>query len=195
MYSLGLSFFSRNALINIPVTLTQTIGVLLAEVYGHFISDRLPLYLLRRKFNTNEIRPTDWCPEVRLHCLWFPVILLPIGLGLFGASLEYHFHWAVLALGYLLISVGAISILPISMTYLCECFPDHVSEVAAALGIWRLILGLLTTVFITPWNNSFGPGWVFGSSGLFTLPAFVGVIVLMVFGSQIRRMGFRRLRK
>ncbi|PWY93446.1 polyamine transporter [Aspergillus sclerotioniger CBS 115572] len=176
-------------------TLTQTIGVLLAEVYGHFISDRLPLYLLHRKFNTNDIEPTDWRPELRLHCLWLPVILLPTGLGLFGASLEYHFHWAILALGYLLISVGAISILPITMTYLCECFPDHVSEVAAALGIWRLILGLLTTVFITPWYNSVGPGWVFGSAGLFTIPGFVGVVVLMGFGGKIRSMGFRRLRK
>ncbi|PYI03710.1 polyamine transporter [Aspergillus sclerotiicarbonarius CBS 121057] len=176
-------------------TLTQTIGVLLVEVYGHFISDRLPLYLVRRKFRTHEIEPTDWRPEYRLHCLWFPVILLPIGLGLFGASLEFHFHWAVLALGYLLISVGAISTLPITMTYLCECFPHHISEVAAALGIWRLILGLLTTVFIAAWDKSFGPGWVFGSSGLFTIPAFGGVVVLMVFGRQIRGMGFRRLRR
>ncbi|RAK95509.1 polyamine transporter [Aspergillus ibericus CBS 121593] len=176
-------------------TITQTIGVLLVEVYGHFISDRLPFYILRRKTKANEIEPTEWSPEYRLHCLWFPVVLLPIGLGLFGASLEYHFHWAILALGYLLISVGAISTLPITMTYLCECFPNHVSEVAAALGIWRLILGLLTTVFITPWNNSFGPGWVFGSSGLFTIPAFGGVVVLMVFGKQIRGMGFRRLRR
>ncbi|GLA41447.1 hypothetical protein AnigIFM63309_009538 [Aspergillus niger] len=175
-------------------TLTQAIGTALAELYGHFISDRLPLYLSHRKSKTQDIEPTEWRPEYRLHCLWIPVIMLPVGLGLFGASLEYHYHWVLLALGFLLLTFGAISLLPVAMTYLCDCFPNYVSEVSAGMGVWRLILGLLSTVFITPWNNRVGPGWLFGSAGLITLPAFGGVMFLMVFGRQVRQMGFRRLR-
>ncbi|GLA97021.1 hypothetical protein AtubIFM57143_004505 [Aspergillus tubingensis] len=153
-------------------TLTQAIGTALAELYGHFISDRLPLYLFHRKSKSQDIEPTEWRPEYRLHCLWVPVIMLPIGLGLFGASLEYHYHWVLLALGFLLLTFGAISLLPVAMTYLCECFPNHVSEVSAGMGVWRLILGVLSAVFIAPWNDRVGPGWVFGSAGLITLPAF-----------------------
>ncbi|RAK86464.1 polyamine transporter [Aspergillus costaricaensis CBS 115574] len=175
-------------------TLTQAIGTALAELYGHFISDRLPLYLFHRKSKSQDIEPTEWRPEYRLHCLWVPVIMLPIGLGLFGASLEYHYHWVLLALGFLLLTFGAISLLPVAMTYLCECFPNHVSEVSAGMGVWRLILGVLSAVFIAPWNDKVGPGWVFGSAGLITLPAFGGVIILMVFGRQVRQMGVRRLR-
>ncbi|OJI81223.1 hypothetical protein ASPTUDRAFT_58525 [Aspergillus tubingensis CBS 134.48] len=176
------------------VTLTQAIGTALAELYGHFISDRLPLYLFHRKSKSQDIEPTEWRPEYRLHCLWVPVIMLPIGLGLFGASLEYHYHWVLLALGFLLLTFGAISLLPVAMTYLCECFPNHVSEVSAGMGVWRLILGVLSAVFIAPWNDRVGPGWVFGSAGLITLPAFGGVLVLMEFGRQVRQMGIRRLR-
>ncbi|PYH36232.1 polyamine transporter [Aspergillus neoniger CBS 115656] len=175
-------------------TLTQAIGTALAELYGHFISDRLPLNLFHRKSKSQDIEPTEWRPEYRLHCLWVPVIMLPIGLGLFGASLEYHYHWVLLALGFLLLTFGAISLLPVAMTYLCECFPNHVSEVSAGMGVWRLILGVLSAVFIAPWNDRVGPGWVFGSAGLITLPAFGGVIVLMVFGKKVRQMGVRRLR-
>ncbi|OJZ87426.1 hypothetical protein ASPFODRAFT_59846 [Aspergillus luchuensis CBS 106.47] len=176
------------------VTLTQAIGTALAELYGHFISDRLPLYLFHRGSKSQDIEPTEWRPEYRLHCLWVPVIMLPIGLGLFGASLEYHYHWVLLALGFLLLTFGAISLLPVAMTYLCECFPNHVSEVSAGMGVWRLILGVLSAVFIAPWNDRVGPGWLFGTAGLITLPAFGGVIVLMVFGRQVRQMGIRRLR-
>ncbi|PWY66923.1 polyamine transporter [Aspergillus eucalypticola CBS 122712] len=175
-------------------TLTQAIGTALAELYGHFISDRLPLYLFHRTSKSQDIKPTEWRPEYRLHCLWVPVIMLPIGLGLFGASLEYHYHWVLLALGFLLLTFGAISLLPVAMTYLCECFPNHVSEVSAGMGVWRLILGVLSAVFIAPWNDRVGPGWLFGTAGLITLPAFGGVIVLMVFGRQVRQMGIRRLR-
>ncbi|RAH57185.1 polyamine transporter [Aspergillus piperis CBS 112811] len=175
-------------------TLTQAIGTALAELYGHFISDRLPLYLFHRKSKSQDIEPTEWRPEYRLHCLWVPVIMLPIGLGLFGASLEYHYHWVLLALGFLLLTFGAISLLPVAMTYLCECFPNHVSEVSAGMGVWRLVLGVLSAVFIAPWNDRVGPGWLFGTAGLITLPAFGGVIVLMVFGRQVRQMGVRRLR-
>ncbi|GAA82860.1 polyamine transporter [Aspergillus luchuensis IFO 4308] len=175
-------------------TLTQAIGTALAELYGHFISDRLPLYLFHRKSKSQDIEPTEWRPEYRLHCLWVPVIMLPIGLGLFGASLEYHYHWVLLALGFLLLTFGAISLLPVAMTYLCECFPNHVSEVSAGMGVWRLILGVLSAVFIAPWNDRVGPGWLFGTAGLITLPAFGGVIVLMVWGRQVRQMGIRRLR-
>ncbi|PYH73647.1 polyamine transporter [Aspergillus vadensis CBS 113365] len=175
-------------------TLTQAIGTALAELYGHFISDRLPLYLFHRKFKSQHIETTEWRPEYRLHCLWVPVIMLPIGLGLFGASLEYHYHWVLLALGFLLLTFGAISLLPVAMTYLCECFPNHVPEVSAGMGVWRLILGVLSAVFIAPWNDKVGPGWLFGSAGLITLPALGGVIVLMVFGRQVRQMGIRRLR-
>ncbi|OJJ71109.1 hypothetical protein ASPBRDRAFT_44023 [Aspergillus brasiliensis CBS 101740] len=175
-------------------TLTQAIGTALAELYGHFISDRLPLYLLHRKSKTQDVEPTEWRPEYRLHCLWFPVIMLAVGLGLFGASLEYHYHWVLLALGFLLLNFGAISGLPVVMTYLCDCFPNYVSEVSAGMGVWRLILGLLSAVFITPWNDEVGPGWLFGSAGLITLPAFGGVMFLMAFGKQVRQTGIRRLR-
>ena len=98
-----------------------------------------------------------------------------------------------MALGFLLLTFGAISLLPVAMTYLCERFPNHVSEVSAGMGVWRLILGVLSAVFIAPWNDRVGPGWVFGSAGLITLPAFGGVLVLMEFGRQVRQMGIRRL--
>ena len=61
-------------------------GVLFAQAYGYAFNDRIPLAISRRRGR--------WRPEYRLHRIWFTgFIIMPIGLGLFGASLKYHLHF------------------------------------------------------------------------------------------------------
>ncbi|OJJ45898.1 hypothetical protein ASPZODRAFT_98898 [Penicilliopsis zonata CBS 506.65] len=156
------------------------IGVCIAELYGHFVSDRLPLWLSRRQSGI-------WRPEFRLHCLWAPASLVPVGVGLFGASLEYHLHWAVLALASMLTFIGSMSIVPHTTAYLTDCFPDLVAEMSAIMGLYRLIFGLTTTFFITPWAAAVGVGWVFGTAAFISLAALGIVGILVSWGELFRR--------
>jgi len=60
------------------------VGLLTAQVYGAYLNDRLPLWLSRRTGG-------KWHPEYRLFSLCFSgFIVLPVGLGIFGVTLDKH---------------------------------------------------------------------------------------------------------
>ncbi|CAI7621323.1 unnamed protein product [Penicillium manginii] len=125
-------------------TISQWIGLFIAEIYEHFVGDdSIPLSLCRRNKNI-------WKQEYRLYRTAAPAMILPICLGLFASSLQYHLHWVVLALGSVLIFAAGISMVPIIMNYLCECFPAHASETSAIMSVHRLGVGLSTTFFAPP---------------------------------------------
>jgi hypothetical protein len=89
------------------------IGIGIALIYGHLISDRLPLAIAARNGGI-------WKPEYRLHALWLPALVMnPIGLGIFGAALEYHLSWVVIAVGQVMVTFGSLSIIPITVNYIC----------------------------------------------------------------------------
>jgi MFS family permease len=120
-------------------------------------------------------------------------MILPIGLGLFASALQYHLHWVVLALGSILTFAAGMSVVPIVMTYLCECFPNFVLETQAIMGLYRLAFGLMTTFFVTPWIARVTVGWVFGTGAFLTIPAFALICGLIWLGPKLRKMTFSRL--
>lgn len=63
------------------------------QIYGYLANDRIPLYICKHRGRG------IWQPVYRLHTLWLPGLFgIPLALGLFGASLQYHLHYLVLAL-------------------------------------------------------------------------------------------------
>lgn len=161
-----------------------------AQIWGSAFNDRIPLSLARRAGGT-------WKPEYRLHSLWIPsVLFMPVGLGIFGASLQYHLHYMVLALGSFLVTTAAFCSIPVAVNYLVECFRDHPTEVACIMGTYRLALGLIVPFFVDRWIAAVhGPGWVFGMMAFFSLVAFSLVVVLMLSGHSLRQVHVGRLSK
>ena len=95
------------------------IGIGIALIYGHLISDRLPLAIAARNGGI-------WKPEYRLHALWVPALIMnPIGLGIFGAALEYHLSWVVIAVGQAMVTFGSLAIIPITVNYICVRIPPR----------------------------------------------------------------------
>ncbi|CAF9935387.1 MAG: hypothetical protein ALECFALPRED_006371 [Alectoria fallacina] len=104
-------------------------GVIAAQLYGHFANDRIPVWICYRNGGI-------WEPEYRLHTLWLPgLVILPVALGLYGASLQYHLHYMVLALACFLGGFATNAIVPVTVTYVIECFKGHASETAAIMGV------------------------------------------------------------
>ncbi len=155
--------------------------MVVAELTSYAANDRLPLWICKSRGGT-------WKPEYRLQCLWIPgLLLLPIGLGIFGASLEYHLHYMVLALGAFLVTVGAMALVPTTTNYVCECFVDHTTEAACIMGFYRLIFGLTVPFFIDPWIAAVGVGWVFGIAAFLSVGLFSCIIVLIWKGHELRK--------
>ena len=171
-------------------TFVQWVGTAAAETWGFFLHDRIPLWFTRR------YRNGVWKPENRLFPLLFmPAILLPIALGLFGAGLQYHLHYMVLALAIFLIQVSETSLVPVLINYGVECFTEHSQEVVTVMNCARVALGLVIPFFIEKWEASVGLGWVFGMMAFFSLIAFSFAGVLAWKGETIRRYSFASLQK
>jgi hypothetical protein len=167
-------------LTNMSVTTLHWISLIVSQIYGHLLSDRIPLWLCRRNDG-------KWKPEFRFHALWVPNFVLgPIGLGLVGASMQYRLHWIVMAIGNFLVTFGALQSLPVTMNYIAECFRTRTVEATVPLNSFRLFLGLTINFYINPWVAKVGVGWVYGQMAFFTVFSFFFLIILMWKGHVIR---------
>ncbi|KAJ6029274.1 Major facilitator superfamily domain general substrate transporter [Penicillium canescens] len=170
---------------NAAFTFSHWLGILFVQFYGHYLNDRLPLYLARR-FNNGV-----WKPEYRLHVLWIPSLVLnPIGLGIFGAALQYGLHYMVLALGVFVVTVGSLGSVPVTVNYVVECFKGFPAEVGIVVGAYRIVYGLTIGFYIDGWVEAVGVGWVYGMMAFFAVFSFFFVMLLMWKGEIIRGVRF-----
>ncbi|KAJ5545233.1 Major facilitator superfamily domain general substrate transporter [Penicillium sp. DV-2018c] len=173
---------------NAAFTFSHWIGIIPVHLYGHYLNDRLPLALARR-FNGGV-----WNPEYRLHVLWLPSLVInPIGLGIFGAALQYHLHYMVLALGVFLVTIGSLASVSVTVNHVVECFTRYPAEAGIAIGAYRIVFGLTISFYINPWVEAVGVGWVYGMMAFFAVFSFFFVMLLMWKGHAIRQIQFASL--
>ncbi|KAI9046870.1 hypothetical protein LZ554_008948 [Drepanopeziza brunnea f. sp. 'monogermtubi'] len=159
--SLRLAFF----------TMTAWLGMFAAQLYGYLFNDMIPLYFAKRKGGA-------WHPEYRLSNVILPGIILPIGLGIWGAGIEYHLDIMVLAFASFLIWFSALLILPICYNYIVECFIENPVEAAVALNGYRISFGIMSVFVSTRWDEAVGAGWMWGMGAFFVV--FVNIVMLVV---------------
>lgn len=140
----------------------------------------------------NAAAANRWHPEYRLHTAWVPgLVVLPAGLGIFGAALQYHLHYMVLALASFLIAIGGPTSVPVSLNYVAESFRRYPQEVGAAMNTYRLVFALFIPFFFDGWVRRVGVGWAFGMQAFFSIAVFAfGLGPLMLFGERIRSWSF-----
>lgn len=173
--------YGFSVLDNAAFTTVHWMTLIVSQVYGHLISDRIPLWLCARR------NGGIWRPELRLHALWFPnFFLAPLGLGFVGIAMQYRLHWILMAVGNFLVTFGAMQSIPVTMNYIAECFRKTTSEATIPLTSFRLLLGLTINFYINYWISAVGIGWVYGMMAFFSVFAFLFLVVLMWKGHQIR---------
>lgn len=151
--------------------MTAWVGIICAELYGYFFNDKTPLWLARR-------RGGKWHTEYRLANTILPSIILPIGLGLWGAGLQYHLHFMILALASFLIWFAALLALPVCYNYVVECFLHHPVETSVSLNAYRVTFGLISVFIATQWQDTVGLGWMWGMGAF--LIVFVDIIMIVI---------------
>ncbi|KGO43632.1 Major facilitator superfamily domain, general substrate transporter [Penicillium expansum] len=173
---------------NAAFTFCHWIGIIVVQFYGHHLNDRLPLALARR-YNGGA-----WKPEYRLHVLWLPSLVInPIGLGIFGAALQYHLHYMVLALAVFIVTVGSLASVPVTVNYVVECFTRYPAEAGIVIGAYRIVYGLTISFYINPWVEAVDVGWVYGMMAFFAVFSYMFVMLLMWKGHAIRKVQFASL--
>ena len=143
-----------------------------AQFHCYVLNDRIPTRIAARR--TGDA----WQPGYRLYTVWFPaIVIMPIGLGLFGSSLQYHLHYKIIALDAFLVNFSAVAAVPAPLNYLVEAFPDESQNVGTGLNTWRLLIGLILPFFIDHWEEKVGVGWVFGMA---TFSSVLGCFLISV---------------
>ncbi|MCJ1359763.1 MAG: hypothetical protein MMC33_009765 [Icmadophila ericetorum] len=155
-------------------------AVIACQLCGIFLNDRVPLWISRRSKGI-------WHSENRLWTIFLVIFAAPVGLGLFGAGLQYHLHYMVLALGTFLTIFAAIYSIPITINYITECFPDYPLEVAVCMNAYRNSFGLGLTFYEIPWQAAVGSGWLFGTQAFICIFASIFICVLIWKGHVLRR--------
>jgi hypothetical protein len=148
-------------------TFSAWAGIIAAQIWGYFFNDTTPLWFAKRRGGV-------WHIEYRLANTIIPSIVLPFGLGIYGAGVQNHLHFMVLALGSFLIWFSALLALPVCYNYIVECFLQHPVEASVSLNAYRVSFGLMSVFIATDWQETMGVGWMYG------LGAFLVVLVDMI---------------
>ncbi|CAG8883002.1 unnamed protein product [Penicillium egyptiacum] len=166
----------RNALF----TMDAWFAIFVTQIVGWCVGDRIPLWVSRR-FGKGV-----WHPEYRLYNILLPGLVAPIGLGLFGAAVQYHLHYMVLALGFFFIVFSSMLAVPICLNYIVECYKNDANEAAIAMNVWRMGFAIATGFIYSPWMDAVGVGWMFGMAAFFSIFALLMVGVLVWKGPHLR---------
>ena len=151
------------------------------------MGDRIPLWASR------HLGKGVWHTEYRLWNMLLPAILSPVGLGIFGAALQYHLHYMVLALGLFIVTFSALLSVPVCLNYIVECFITSANEAAIAMNCWRLGFAIALGFFVFPWEAKVGTGWVFGMAAFFDVLVALLIALLAWKGHILRRYTMKSL--
>jgi MFS family permease len=105
----------------------------LGAYIGGPLGDRYGTWKARKNNGT-------YSPENRLVLILIPVILVPIGLLMFGFGAQKKLPWAVMYVGYGFINVGLTGTANIAMVYVVDSyFPVHAEALLLVNGLKNIV--------------------------------------------------------
>ena len=161
------------------------------------VSDRLVVTLTKRNGGTA-------IPEYRLPTMFLGVLIVPIGLFLYGWTADKKVHWIVPIIGSGFVGAGMFAVFVSSLvsrwgrdgltnceqmptqTYLVDAFTVYAASVSAASTVFRSLFGALLPLAGNSMYDALGLGW--GTSVLaFIAVAFIPMpLIFWRYGQRIR---------
>lgn len=159
---------------------TPIVAVVLAELAGHWLHDRLARAYMARHHGRFE-------PEVRLRAVCVALPLMVLGLVLIGQSLGQAWHYMATAVSWGLYVFGIMLTTTALSSYMLDCYPEASGEVSAWLNFSRTLGGFIVSYFQVTWANDEGTETSFGIQAAIVAAVFLVVLVpLMRWGKQLR---------
>ncbi|KAK0643726.1 major facilitator superfamily domain-containing protein [Cercophora newfieldiana] len=164
------------------VFIAGSVGTLVGIPYIGMISDRT---LKHRKASGKTITPEDRLPLI----ITLPGSLaFPIGLFIYGWSVEYQLHWVVSQVGTAINGFGSILVFIAVQTYLMDTFEEYAASAVGAMAVVRGVAAALVPLGALDMYRQLGWGW--GNSLLaFVALGFAPVPMLLgAYGHRVRGM-------
>jgi MFS family permease len=163
-------------LVFISLGLGMFFGVVVQQAIGNRIMERLA-----NKHNNGKPKP-----EYRIPPTLLAGCLIPIGLFIYGWTVQYRIQWAVPLLGVVLAGMG-ICIINISTNlYLVDAFTVYAASALAASAVLRSIFGATFPLFALQMYDALGLGWGNSLLAFIALAMLAFPPLLYSYGEQLR---------
>ncbi|KAH9880055.1 hypothetical protein J1614_002080 [Plenodomus biglobosus] len=133
-----------------------------------------------------HIAQGDFRPEHRLYIMTIGGFWIPIGMFMYGWSVQYKIHYIVPQIAMAFVGFGMLMLFMPGTTYLVDVFTVHAASAMAATTVLRSLMAALVPLSSQTMYASMGYGW--GNSTL----AFVALLLIPIpflfikYGEQIR---------
>ncbi|RDA91332.1 hypothetical protein CP533_1581 [Ophiocordyceps camponoti-saundersi (nom. inval.)] len=156
------------------------LGYFFASLFGGRWIDHIMVRRAHKARRYDEKGRPIYLPEDRMgENMWLASVVYPLGILLFGWTINYGVHWIVPSIGGFLFGLASMMVFATSTTMLTEFVQKRSSAGVAVNNFVRNILSCVGTVVAAPWLDAIGPGYVFTAVALFCLVAgLVGMWVL-----------------
>lgn len=131
-------------------------------------------------------KPKVGRPEFRLPLCLVGMIILPVGLFVFGWTAQGRTHWAFPLLGSFLTGLATILCFQTILVYLVDAFIPYSASATACAVLVRSVLAAIFPLFAQQLYEKLGFGW---GSSLLAFIAMAGIpvpIVLFIYGEGLR---------
>ncbi|KAH6842627.1 general substrate transporter [Chaetomium sp. MPI-CAGE-AT-0009] len=165
----------ESGLVFIPSAIGMALGI---GIFGA-LSDRL----VQSKLDKGERHR----PEVRLTP-WFTLpagFAIPIGLFIYGWTIQYHVHWIVPMIGVVVFAFGLMGVMMCVQNYLLDVYPRAAASVTAALAVLRSLAGALLPLCAIDMYGTLGMGWGNSLLGFLSLALVPIPLLFYVFGARL----------
>ncbi|KAI9158049.1 MFS general substrate transporter [Paramyrothecium foliicola] len=123
------------------------------EVVGALTGGRLMDFLFK---HMRKRTVSDYGPEQRIPLTFVGSLVAPIGLFLYGWTVQHHAHWFWVDLGVFLTTFGMqVAGMPLQ-AYIMDAYPEHTTSALAASQFLKSLAAFLFPLFATKMYQSLG---------------------------------------
>ncbi|KAH7085784.1 major facilitator superfamily domain-containing protein [Paraphoma chrysanthemicola] len=156
------------------------VGVILAEIFGHYFNDFLARRYISKHGGIFE-------PEVRLWPVYIGALFNVPGVILVGQTVANHWSVAGAIFGWGMFGFGIMLGSVVVTAYSLDAFPTAPAEVAAWLNLARTIGGFAVGLFQEPWGHRVGYDVSFGIQGAICALSVVPIALVHIYGHRMRQ--------
>lgn len=144
--------------------------------------------LLKDRSKVTEANPDgERKPEYRLIPLEWSSLSLPIGLFLYGWTMQYQVHWIVPLIGSAIYGFGQLAVFLCIMSYLIDAFGMYAASALAANTVVRSIFGAVLPLAGARMYSVLGYGWGNSLLGFIALALVPIPFLLNRYGETLRK--------
>ncbi|KAK1754267.1 major facilitator superfamily domain-containing protein [Echria macrotheca] len=128
-------------------------------------------------------------PEVRIPPMFtVPAgLALPVGLFIYGWTVQNAVHWIVPMLGVVIFSCGLMGVMMCVQNYLLDAYPHYAASVTAALAVLRSLAGALLPLGGLDMYDALGLGWGNSLLGFIALGLVPIPLLFYAYGERLRK--------